>query len=106
MSVVEAAPSNISAVLLNGKATAVFQSRPYRRVVRTVAMMNSAGGRVTIYRGTVGSFTLIGSHPQGADQVYNIPFNLPSGQGVFVVWDNAPSAVSSARAVLTWMEEQ
>ena len=106
MAVVEAPPSNMSATTLNGLATVIFASKPYRRVIRTIAFFNTAGGRVTIYRGTIAAFTKVSSHTVGDDQTYNIPFNLPSGQGVFVQWDNAPVPVSSARAVMTWMEER
>ena len=104
MSVVEASPLNQSAVLLNGLATAVFNGRPYPRVVRTIAMVNPVRGRVAIYRGTVNAFTFIAANPAGSDQTYTSPFKLPSGQGLFIVWDNAPTPVSSARATLTWME--
>lgn len=106
MSVVEANPINLSAVTLNGKATVAFPSRPYTRAVRTVAMISPVQGRVTIYKGTIGAFTFVAANLAGADQTYNVPFKLPSGQGVFVVWDVAPSPVSAARAVLTWMEEK
>lgn len=106
MTIVEAAPLNISAVLLNGKATAIFASRPYQRVVRNVSMNSPVSSRVTIYRGTVGAFTFVTSHPQGSDQQYTNPFKLPAGQSLFVQWDTAPVPVESARAVITWMEEK
>jgi hypothetical protein len=107
LTVVEASPLNLSAVTLNGKATVLFPGRSYTRVVRTIAMFNTQPGRVTIYRGTIGAFTFVAFNATGVDQTYNIPFKLPSGQGVFIVWDGAlPVPVSSARAVLTWMESK
>lgn len=97
---------NISALTINGLATVVFPSRPYRRVVRSVVMLNPAGGRVVIYKGTGASvLSQVSAFPQGADQEYTVPFNLPSGQSVIVQWAVAPSPVSDARAILTWMED-
>lgn len=100
----EASPLSLSAVLLNGLPTVILPPRPYRRVMRTISVVNSAGGPVVIYRGTVGAPTRITGFPQGADNEYNTPFNLPSGQSAFVQWENVPSLIQEARATFTWME--
>jgi hypothetical protein len=99
----ESPPLSLGAVLLNGLPTVIFPTKPYRRVVRTVDMVNTVGSGVTIYRGTVGAFTRVSSHPQGSQQTYTVPFTLPSGQGLFVQWTAGTAA--SARATITWMEE-
>lgn len=98
------APQTAIATLINGKATAVFNSRPYTRMVVTVDMQNTVAGPVTLYRGSLsGAFSRIAGSPQGSNQQYTQPFRLPAGQGMFVVWDSLPTPVSGASAKITWM---
>lgn len=106
MGVVTATPLNLNAVTVSGLATVVFPARSYRRGITSIAMINPAGGSVTIYRGTINAFTFVTSNPVGGEQTYSVPFILPAGQGLFVQWSNSPSPVSLARAVLTWLEEK
>jgi hypothetical protein len=107
MGVVQAPPVSVSAVLLGGLATAVFPSKPYRRVVILVDMQNTVTGKSTIYTGSIsGAFKRVASNPQGSNQQWTTPFNVPAGQGVFIQWTSAPSPVSDARATITWKEEQ
>ncbi len=104
--IVQAPPVSVSAVLLNGLATAVFPSKPYQRVVILVDMQNTVTGTSTIYTGTTsGAFKRVASNPQGSNQQWTNPFLVPAGQGVFVQWNSAPSPVSNARATITWKEE-
>lgn len=95
-----------TAVIYNGAATAIFSSKPYSRVVKTVDVSSSVAGGVTCYKGTPGgAFTRVWGSSNGASQQYTQPFKLPSGQGLFVVWDVAPSSVSDASARITWIED-
>lgn len=104
---VQAPPMSAQAVLVNGKATAIFPSRPFRRVVILVDMQNPTSGPVAIYRGTVsGAFTRVTGNSSGSDTQWTNPFNLPAGQSLFVQWDNAPTPVSNALATITWMQER
>lgn len=101
----EGPPTRVTAQLLDGLATAILLSKPYPRVIRSIAMVNSVEGGVTIYRGLPTAFAFVATSEVGNSQVYSVPFKLPSGQNCFVQWAVAPPSLADAQAVFTWMEE-
>lgn len=102
---ITAPPVSVGAILLDGKPTAVFPSRPYTRVIILVDMQNGTRGPATAYRGIPGgAFTRIFSASIGANQQWTTPFKLPGGQNFYVQWDNTPTDLTSARATITWKE--
>ncbi len=106
MPIVTANPLSIGAILLDGKPTVIFPSRPYPRVIILVDMENGTRGPVTTYRGTPGgAFTRVFSASIGQNQQWTTPFRLPKGQGLYVQWDNTPTDLATTRATITWKEE-
>jgi hypothetical protein len=73
-------------------------------MIVTVDVTNSVVGPVACYKGSPGgAFSRVWGSSNGANQQYTQPFRLPAGQGLFVVWDFAPTTLSDASARITYV---
>lgn len=89
-----------TAVLLNSKPTAVFAAKPYHRTVTSVVVGNGVYGPVTAYRGLIGGRP-VAQNAVGDNNTLRGPIPLPAGQQLFIVWENAPTDLTTAFARLS-----
>lgn len=101
MSVEQEPDLNLFASLVNGANTVVFPAKPYQRLIRSVWVSAGIATGATIYRGIAAAPGLIDSVKFANPNTYNIPFVLPAGQILLVVFDaigtGARARLSSSR---------
>lgn len=95
----------IPAVLLGSFNTVIFRSRPYRRAVRTVFMNCGVTGGASIYKGQIAQGGAIAGIKNANPNTYNVPFVLPPGYTLYVVFTANASPAYSAFATLSASRE-
>lgn len=90
-----------TATLIDGFPTVTFPSVPYPRLISSIWMRAGVKAGATIYRGQIAAPGLKDSVSSANPITYNIPFLLPSGQALFVVFSASPNPVSLASARLS-----
>jgi hypothetical protein len=94
-----------SASLINGLPTVTFQPRPYPRVVTSIFVQSIVPATATFYRNLITPAAVIDSNTVANPNTYTVPFRLPTGQILYVVFSSATSPVSNAYAKLTAARE-
>lgn len=88
---------------INGAATVTFTSRPYTRLIRSVFVDAGVFASCTIYRAAIQLGGIVAGVPTAHPNTYNVPFYLPAGQALFVVFSASPNPVYLAQAKLSAM---
>jgi len=101
-------PLRYVGVLQLGMPTVILPSRPYKRVVTSVDIANSVQCGAIIYRGSPnGAFVRITGISIGQSNTYNAPWQLPSNQNAFVVFDTiGTGGATDASAAFSWVESK
>jgi hypothetical protein len=95
-----------TATLINGLPTVVFVSQPFSRVILNVFANAATFASATIYRGINGTLGgLINAIGIANPATYNVPFKLPAGQALYVVFSASASPVSAASARISASRE-
>lgn len=85
--------------IIDGKATAVLQSKAYPRALTVLNIAFSERVRFDVYVGGIANSNRISGHPNGDvnDGMFAHPIHIPGGHSVFVVWDSS-TGTGSVRA--------
>ena len=89
------------AALINGLPTVTFVSRPFQRVIRTVWMEAAINASVQIFKGSLQSPGIITSNLIAHPATYSVPFILPKGYVLYVVFSAAATPVNAAQAKIS-----
>jgi len=91
-------PTTVTARLVGGVLTAIFDGVPYERQIMSIVVNCSPTSVVNVYRGAVSPASQIGTHPVGNQNTYMPPNRdvIPAGFPMFVTWPTATSGSAIA----------